>query len=610
MAPAKHSQSLWPEAELRAVRAAGTALVVVLDPDGLIPTTILNGLGDLRRVESDWDLWQVYEADARRRSTSGDRLVIHVVTPDFREATDLPFVIAQAATVARLRWPFDVRWLPVWRDLDEHQAARLVGLLSESSNSSAADVIARLFGILLPQPDPASELDAVVRLRTRHSVPAALWPDVRALLQGDLACAAAADPPTTDVLQAAWSDWMRRGAASPAARIFLAAPAAALTLLDGGILLPAARIAVGLPDWTAAGANDVAPTALINSLLARRPDPWPPVVFEDWVRLAAWWGEVRGTMAAGAPLEPVLLTRCWSVWAEIDREFGPWIMANLGPLLASSRRRPATVDKIAPFLARRLRSGTERIALVVMDGMGFAHWSLVREACGLTVLDAGASAAMIPTLTSFSRQAIFAGTSPLGFADSILTTARERDRWRLFWTGEGLSARDVRYENLAGATRDQIPTFGSERVVGLAVLAVDEMMHGAELLGDAQVAANIETWALHGFMRTLVERATAAGFEVWVTADHGNLESLPSGKVYEGLLVDHAGRRARSYPNATARDAAKADGIVWDPPAMPDTAPSFLFAPGRTAYISGLVQVVHGGLSLDEVMVPFVRVGS
>jgi hypothetical protein len=363
-----------------------------------------------------------------------------------------------------------------------------------------------------------------------------------------------------------------------------------------------------LPEWTTVGARDVAPVTAIKGLLARRPDPWPPVSFEDWVRHAAWWGEVRAAMAVGAPLDRSLVHQCWSLWAEIDREFSPWIMANLGPLMASSRPRPATVDKIAPFLARRLRSGSDRIALVVMDGMGFAQWSLVRSGCSLTVLDAGGSAAMIPTLTSFSRQAIFAGTTPLGFADSVMTTARERDRWRAFWENEGLASREIRYENLAGATTDHVPTFGLERAIGLAVLAVDEMMHGAELLGDVQVAANIRAWALHGFMRALVERATAAGFEVWVTADHGNLESLPSGKVNEGLLVEHAGRRARSYPNATARDAAKADGIVWDPPGLPPTAPAFLFASGRTAYISGSAQVVHGAFSLDEAIVPFVRV--
>jgi PglZ domain len=609
MAPVTQSR-IWPEADLRTVRAAGTALVVVLDPDGLIPTRLLNPIGEVRRAESDWDLWRVFEAEGRGRSTSGDRLVMHVVASNLREASDLPYPIEQEATVARIRWPFGPRWLTVWRDLDEPQNATLVGLLSERPKPSVADVVARLFGVLLPQTDPAAELEAVVRLWTRHAVPASLWPDVRTLLRGDLGRAAASDPPATDILQAGWDDWMTRGSASPSAPFFATAPGAALTLLDRGVLHAAERVAVGLPEWTAAGSLDVAPATLIEGLLMRRPDPWPPLDFEGWVQLGAWWGDVRASMAAGAPLIPDLVARCWSVWAEIDTEFAPWLKANLGPLMARSRRRPATVDKIAPFLARRLRSGTERVALIVMDGMGFAQWSLIQRACGLTVLDAGGSAAMIPTLTSFSRQAIFAGTTPLGFADSVMTTAREHERWRSFWTTEGLVERDVRYENLPGATRDQIPTLGSERVIGLAVLAVDEMMHGAELLGDVQVAASIRAWALHGFMRTLVERATAAGFEVWVTADHGNLEALPTGKVNEGLLVEHAGRRARSYPNSIARDAAKADGIAWDPPGLPETAPSFLFAPGRTGYISRSAQVIHGSLSLDEVIVPFVRVGS
>jgi hypothetical protein len=600
----------WPEVDLRAIRAAGTALVVVLDPDGLIPTSLLEAVGEARRIESSWDLWSVYEAEGRRRSTRGHRLIIHVVAPDFREASDLPFVIERGATAARIRWPFDRLWLPVWRGLDENQAASLVGFLSDSSSPSVADVTAFLFGVLLPQADPAAELDTVIRLRTRCSVPAALWPGIRALLKGDLALAASADPPEIGTLQAAWKDWLTRGTDSPSARVFLDASGSVLALLEDGVLQAVERVAVGLPEWTAAGTRNVAPTAIIDGMLARRPEPWPPRAFEDWVRLASWWGDIRGTMAAGAPLAADLVERSWSAWGKIDREFGPWIKANLGPLLASSRQRPATVDKIAPFLARRLRSSTKRIALIVMDGMGFAQWSLVREACGLTVLDAGGCAAMIPTLTSFSRQAIFAGTPPLGFADSVMTTARERERWCSFWRGEGLPDDEVRYENLVGATSDEIPAFDGERILGLAVLAVDEMMHGASLLGDAQVAATIEEWAGHGFMQSLVKRATAAGFEVWVTADHGNLESLPSGRVYEGLLVDHAGRRARSYANPTARDAARAEGIVWDPPALPPNAPSFLFAPDRTAYISGGVQVVHGGLSIDEVIVPFVRVAS
>jgi hypothetical protein len=75
----------------------------------------------------------------------------------------------------------------------------------------------------------------------------------------------------------------------------------------------------------------------------------------------------------------------------------------------------------------------------------------------------------------------------------------------------------------------------------------------------------------------------------------------------EGPLVDHAGTRVRLYENAVLRDTARPDGIEWDPPGLPPgKAP--LFAAGRTGYHSGGRKVSHGGLSLDEVIVPFARV--
>lgn len=68
------------------------------------------------------------------------------------------------------------------------------------------------------------------------------------------------------------------------------------------------------------------------------------------------------------------------------------------------------------------------------------------------------------------------------------------------------------------------------------------------------------------------------------------------------------GTRARIYDTVALRDAASADGLAWDPPGHSPQGKSFLFAPGRTGYHSGGPKVTHGGLSLDEVVVPFVQV--
>jgi len=598
----------WPDDDLRDARSSTAVAVVVLDPERLLTTGVLDDIGDVRLVQSSWDLWQVFERDVRERSTVRERIVLHVVASNLRTASDLPIAIAQAAHVGTIRWPFAPTWLEVWRALGDEQAARLVAWLLESQRGGASDVISYLFGVLLPQPDVGAEFEAVVRLRTAHSLPEPLWQEVRPLLHGHLAQAVAKEPPDAGTLQAEWSGWMENGANSSAAAVFGSAPGAVLALLNRGLLQPARRSARDVPDWTAPGAIDTPAEEAIETQLAQRPNALPATL-EAWVKIAEWWGEVRATMASSAPLPPELVERCWTEWSAIDRKFVPWIQANHGDLMARSQSRPATVDKIAPFLARRMRAGIKRVLLVVMDGMAFAQWSIVRHACRLSVLDGGGTVAMLPTLTSFSRQAIFAGTAPIGFADTVMTTSHERDRWRAFWTGEGLAPHEVRYENIAGAIASQVPSFGRERAFGLAVLAIDAMMHGAELLGDAQLAASIHAWSVHGFMRTLVQEATSAGFEVWVTADHGNLESIPAGKVSEGLLVEHAGRRARSYSSPSARDAARAEGIAWDPPGLPENAPSFLFASGRRGWISRSAQVIHGSLSIDEVIVPFVRVG-
>jgi hypothetical protein len=89
-------------------------------------------------------------------------------------------------------------------------------------------------------------------------------------------------------------------------------------------------------------------------------------------------------------------------------------------------------------------------------------------------------------------------------------------------------------------------------------------MHTSELLGDAQLMANLDVWAANGFLVDLVARATAEGIETWITADHGNLECIGTGSVSEGVAIELAGKRLLRYPNLTLRDASAADGIIWD----------------------------------------------
>ncbi len=151
--------------------------------------------------------------------------------------------------------------------------------------------------------------------------------------------------------------------------------------------------------------------------------------------------------------------------------------------------------------------------------------------------------------------------------------------------------------------------FGDATAYGVVVNAVDDLMHTSELFGDAQLLANLDVWVENGFLADLVARASAAGIETWITADHGNLECIGSGSIAEGVAIESSGKRLLRYPNRTLRDASAAEGVVWDDiPGLPSTAEPLLFAAGRSAFTNNAVSISHGGLSLDEVIVPLARV--
>ena len=406
-------------------------------------------------------------------------------------------------------------------------------------------------------------------------------------------------------LQRLWNEWLRHGHAD-GADAFATAPGAVLGLLGAGLLKPAPIRATGLPDWTQVGAVDPDPEQLVAELLVvQPPSPADPT---SWIETASWWGQVRAAIAA-SPAPPDNAESAWRIWEQLDDRFRAWLRRSYGSSLLSAAPF-AALHQIAPRLARRVEEGA-KILLVVIDGLGFAQWHPLRRAASLTVLEATGSLAMIPTLTSVSRQAIFAGALPRDFAQHIDTTHAEERRWRQFWTGRGIADRDVSYTKVSGGDADPIPE-PHERVAAVVVNAVDEILHGAEVLGDRQVAVNVDLWARTGFLTNLVAGATRGGYETWITSDHGNLPTLPRRVSRQEQIVEKAGTRVRIYPNATLREQAAEEGDIWDPPGLPTEDAHYfpLFAPARSGYHSGGERVCHGGISLDEVVVPVARVSA
>ena len=580
-------------------RTSGAA--VVLDPDGVLDEHAITSVAEACRVirADDWDSFRrVWDLDIRR-VLDGPPTLVCVSSTEFATASDLPWDIEhEADEVIRLRWPVPMELRALLRAADPTSAENLMSAAGRHTN--LADIVASAYGVAFD--DPGSELDGVVRLRLVPDTPEQLWDVLARTLTTPAARSVALGRGDVAVLQRIWNEWLRHGHGD-GVEAFVAAPGAVLGLLGAGLLKPAPIRATGLPDWAQVGAVDPDPEQLIDELLAAQ----SPLAADlaGWTETASWWGQVRAAIAA-SPISPGNTEIAWDIWEQLDDSFRSWLRGNYGSALLSTAPF-AALHQVAPRLARRVEEGA-KILLVVIDGLGFAQWHPLRRAAGLTVLDATGSLAMIPTLTSVSRQAIFAGELPREFAEHIRTTRAEERRWRRFWADQGVADRDISYTKTLGDDADSIPV-PHGRVAAVVVNAVDDILHGADVLGDRQVAVGVDLWARTGFLTNLVGVATRAGYETWITSDHGNLPTLPGRVPREGQTVE-AGIRVRIYPNPTLRQKAAEHGEIWDPPGLPTEDAGYypLFAPGRSGYHTGASRVGHGGISLDEVIVPVARV--
>ncbi len=378
-----------------------------------------------------------------------------------------------------------------------------------------------------------------------------------------------------------------------------------LGLVTTGLIPRVANIDPSAPEWAQLAATEVDVVSRAAALLSEPPLSAMPSNFAEWSAVAVWMGTIRGLLSLDPNAPDELIAAVTQRALELDDAFGPWLQSHFGSLLQSAAIPPVTLNKVAPFLARRVEAG-ERVLLLVLDGLGFAQWEVLLEKTGLQPLQRQACLSMLPSETSFSRQALLAGTTPDNFASSWNTTAKEEARWQGFWAERSIPNAEVRYHRVDGLRTDFVPLSSFYRAVAVVISAVDKLMHDSDLLGDVQVAAGLASWCQQGYLTDLVTRAAYAGFETWVTADHGNVVAAAGGRPPEGLKVERPGTRARLYRTAAMRDASGHLGVPWTPPRLPPDI-HVLFAPDRRGFHAHGQRVTHGGLSFEEVFVPLAR---
>jgi hypothetical protein len=398
-----------------------------------------------------------------------------------------------------------------------------------------------------------------------------------------------------------------------------------------GTLHPLAvhSVPAGMPGWIKAGIvqDPAALQALvlkgINGLIDAIPADTSS--HKDWSEFAKRYGEILAR-ANGLPVvegsEPMAAVgdRLTVLQAQSDDRLQAWIAAKhyADLILQPVTKGPVMVHHIPRFLRHRRASGEAKVALLVFDGLAIDQWVQVRERLIAStkrfVFEESTSFAWLPTVTSVSRQALFSGLKPREFDDSIDRTDKEETLWKTFWQNEGVNPNEVLYRRALRqvAQLDELEAVLTDRhpkVLGLVIDEVDDRLHKERSKKD--VALWIGNWLNTGFVDRLFSLLLDRGYHIYVTADHGNVESTGVGRPNQGVIAETRGERVRVYRSESLlADSAVAypNTVRLDIAGLPVNFMP-LFADGRTAFVPvGDQVVVHGGVSVEELIVPFVKV--
>jgi hypothetical protein len=357
----------------------------------------------------------------------------------------------------------------------------------------------------------------------------------------------------------------------------------------------------------------------------------------DWMEFAGQWAELTVLRHRIAPdFSTEVSDRYETLHLRMEQQFADWMVTRYHTLHSLPfLPAPAMVHRIADYMATyRSQRPESRLALVVVDGLALDQWLVIRdvwvEEAHAWMMQESAVFAWVPTLTPISRQATFAGVTPQFFPDSWQSTGQEPSHWRRFWREQGLHPASIGYlrnlgvkdlESDDSALSDGGATLEPElqnllenqqiQVVGLVVNTVDNIMHGMQL-GTAGMHQQVRLWLTrHRYLTRLVSKLLEKSFAVYLTSDHGNVWARGIGRPSEGVLVDKRGERARVYTDPDFLTLAKQQSptaIGWTNVGLP-TQLKVLLAPQLDAFLNvGHHAVCHGGIALEEVIVPFIQI--
>ena len=347
--------------------------------------------------------------------------------------------------------------------------------------------------------------------------------------------------------------------------------------------------------------------------------------WNEWKQIAERWAKINEIWQSTTAIFSLEQREVYSHLAQtLDDAFLNWLHSHYSALGAQRLPVPKHVFHIPHFLAYQRSTGLiQKIALLVLDGLSLSDWFIIgkqwksRHPAWSVLTDM--LLAQIPSITSISRSALVSGLRPADFADDLEHIPSETYAWKAFWWRQNLPGLAVACQSIALDRSDILPDTTSHRLQALCFIenTIDEITHNS-ILGAASQQAALRVWLdpasqINSLpLENLIDQLLSGSFTVFLASDHGHVEAKGIGQPTEGLLAQTRGKRARLYRDRRAAQRIRQsfpDTILWEHDGLLPDQLAALMPNGRTAFATpGETVVTHGGLTIDEMIVPFVQI--
>lgn len=287
---------------------------------------------------------------------------------------------------------------------------------------------------------------------------------------------------------------------------------------------------------------------------------------------------------------------------ETCRPFVDFVLKDFG-ILSSE------IDADTPVLVSRvmeyMKDHSNKFVIIVMDGMSEFDWKIVSKSFEGIIYKQSHAMAMIPTVTSVSRQCLLSNKLPVQL-ENPWSQSKEKNEFIKCALKLGYTEAQICYER--GYDADFGPTVSCAAIV---INDVDDIVHG-QLQGRTGMYNDISLLMKQGKLIRTVRRMLKSGFDVYISADHGNVPCVGMGK----LMKSGVETETKSHRMVVLKDFADKDALLKKYPGLIDYPKYYLDKKfdylicgiGGSLDAKGEKVMNHGGITIDEVIVPFIKI--